>query len=557
MKFDRRQTLALLGAGTAVAAPRAAQAAAKAGFQHGVASGDPLQDRLVIWTRVTPDDPAVDRTNLRYFVARADRPGRKVKQGRAYTSAGRDFTVKVDVDGLQPGVEYVYWFEAGSVKSPVGRARTLPKGAAADAVFAVASCSLWAGGFFNAYEAIAALPRVDAVVHLGDYIYEYGVDGFGAEIGPKIGRLVDPPHEILTLADYRRRHAQVKSDPQLQAAHARAAWIVVWDDHETANDSWTGGAENHNAETEGGWNERKATALRAWYEWMPIRDPEPGRPFEAINRSFHFGDLASLIMVETRLAARAKPLDYAVDLPVVEGKPDMAAFGVKLADPSRTMMGERQEAWLADELAASVTAGRRWQVLGNQVVMARAIMPDIRKAVGGDAGLADLLTRIPEYARAPVRDSVGIAQLGLPAGLDTWDGYPAARERLYGAFKTARATPIVISGDSHAFWANELWDGPGTTRVAAEFGATGISSPGFGDIIPGVDFGAAFIERNKEVVYANHAAKGFVLLTLTREAAKAEMVAVSTIFSPQYETAVLKTFEVRPAEVGVGPVTAI
>jgi len=188
-------------------------------------------------------------------------------------------------------------------------------------VLAVASCALYPNGYFNAYGAIAGLERVDAVVHLGDYIYEYGGPGScGADSPVAAQRPHDPPHECLSLADYRRRHAQYKADPQLQAAHARASWIVVWDDHEVCNDSWKGGAENHNPDTgEGDWAARKAAALKAYYEWMPIREPGPGRSAEMANRSFQFGDLASLLMVETRLTARSHQLSYGEDLPIVDG----------------------------------------------------------------------------------------------------------------------------------------------------------------------------------------------------------------------------------------------
>jgi phosphodiesterase/alkaline phosphatase D-like protein len=158
---------------------------------------------------------------------------------------------------------------------------------------------LYGGGLFNVYDAIAKQPTLDAVLHLGDYIYEYGADGYGADIARKIGRIVEPSHEILTLTDYRQRHAQVKRDANMQAAHARAAFICVWDDHEVANDDWIGGAENHDPAKEGDWKARKAAAMQAYFEWMPIRDPLPGRPWEAINRSFEFGDLATLAMVET------------------------------------------------------------------------------------------------------------------------------------------------------------------------------------------------------------------------------------------------------------------
>lgn len=553
IKLDRRKAVGLIGVGAALRdAP--ASAAAKAGFQHGVASGDPLNDSVVIWTRLTPADPSETRLSAEYYVARADRPGRKVKQGRSFTSASRDFTIKIDITGLEPGRDYIYWFEANGVKSPVGRARTLPKGPTQDAVLAVASCALWTGGFFNAYEAISKLERIDAVVHLGDYIYEYGPEGFGSEIGQKIGRTVDPPKEVVTLAEYRARHAQAKSDPMLQAAHARAPWIVVWDDHEVANDSWASGAENHQPATEGSFDARKANALRAWYEWMPIREPAPGRAFEAINRSFHFGDLASLIMVETRLTARSHQIDYATDL-VVDGKPDPQGFAAKMMDPTRTMMGERQEAWLGDELANSVRSGRRWQLLGNQVVMAKVPMPDVRSRMTEQA-YSTLLASQPAFIQQQVVQAGAVAALGLPFNLDAWDGYPLARERVYAAMKAAKARPVVLSGDSHAFWANNLHDAAGE-RVAVEFGATGVTSPGVGAILAGAPLDQSLIEHAREVAYTDQQANGFVLVSLTHEAATADMIAVSTVFAPQSEARTLKRFRVAATDGGVGAVEEV
>jgi alkaline phosphatase D len=551
MKFDRRQALGLLGAGTATASCATAPALPPAQFLHGVASGDPLSDRVILWTAVSGEQNA--GRPIRWEVAENPDFSGAVKKGGTRTNDGG--TVKVDVTGLKPGRDYWYRFHDGAGSaSQIGRTRTLPSGPTADVVLAVASCALWPGGFYNAYEAIANLPRVDAVVHLGDYIYEYGQDGYGGDIGAKLGRLLDPPHEILTLADYRRRHAQAKSDPKLQAAHARAPWIVVWDDHETANDSWMGGAENHTPATEGGWDDRKAAALRAWYEWMPIREAAPGKGFEAINRSFQFGDLASLIMVETRLTARAYQLDYSRDL-LVNGKPDGAAFKAKYLDPTRQMMGEKQEGWLAGELASSVAAGRRWQVLGNQVVMARVTMPDVRSQMSEKA-FGDMYAGLPEEFKGPVMQAQAIAQAKLPYNLDAWDGYPVARERFYGMVQQTGARAIVLSGDSHAFWANDLHDMKGA-RVAAEFGATGITSPGFNDVLVGAPVNEAFVSQNAEVKYTDHGAKGFVLLTLTPLAATADMVAVSTIYAPQYQTRTLKRFRVEPAAVGVGAVTEV
>jgi alkaline phosphatase D len=556
MTVNRRAALALLGLGGGAAAAPALgrEASTKPGvsFAHGVAAGDPLRDRAIIWTRLTPADPATRSLHYSWSVAPVDRrPGGA--KGVGVTDASRDFTVKVDVKGLDPDRAYIYSFKAGGVGSPVGRFMTLPVGKTDDVVMAVATCSLYPGGYFNAYQAIAELPRVDVVLHLGDYIYEYALEGYGAQTGKALNRIPTPDHECVTLADYRLRHACHKADPQLQAAHARAAWIVVWDDHETANDSWTGGAENHQPATEGDWNTRKAAGIKAYYEWMPIREPDPAQPF-ICYRSFHFGDLAALIMTETRLTARTQQLTYAKDFHVVDGNPDVAGFEARWQDPGRRMMGPGQEDWIAGELAASVTAGHAWQVLGNQVVMADIPAPDVKSKVAPAQWSAALAGIDPEDA-AMVEGMSLLAVLGLPYNLDSWDGYPADRARLYKRFRDAKANPIVLSGDSHAFWANELHDDRGL--LAVEFGATGITSPGNGDALPGLPLNEGF-EAAREVVFCDHSAKGFVLLTLTRDAAKGELIAVSTIMDRRFETTVLKAFTVQPlAGGGVGPLKAV
>ena len=561
MNINRRGALALLGLGGAAATPARAAKLAAVSYQHGVASGDPLQDRIVFWTRVTPSSPGFAGPYPGKLLVGTTADLKGARSIPVTTAADRDWTVKTDVTGLKPATDYWYRFEFDGFASPVGRARTLPEGSVKDVVLAVASCSLYPAGYFNAYDAISKLERVDAVVHLGDYIYEYGAapGDYGMNSPVAAQRSPLPAGEIVSLADYRMRHAQYKSDPKLQAAHARAPWIVVWDDHETANDSWIGGAENHNPDKgEGDWAARKAAALKAYYEWMPIRDPAPGGLLESSWRSFRFGDLASLMMVETRLAGRDQALEYdARTLPVVDGKPDVAHFVKLWQDPSRRLLGERQEQWLAGELDRSVKAGEAWQILGNQIVMGRVCAPNLPKVMG-EAAWNALFARLPDYAREPVLRSASMSAVDIPINLDSWDGYPVQRERVYEMFRATKARPIVLSGDSHSFWANELWDDGRKTLVAAEFGTTGVTSPGFEDILQGAPLGAALVERNPEVKYANSAAKGFVLLTLTRTEAKAELIAVSTIHAEDYTAAPAKTFAVAPgADGGVGPLRAL
>ena len=548
MAINRRGLLAMLGAGAGVAAgPANATQPALATYLHGVASGDPLQDRVVFWTRVTTPDTLPMSGKLLIGTS----PDLKGARTVAVTATPeRDWTIKADVDGLKPATDYFYRCDFDGHLSPVGRARTLPAGPTKDVVLAVASCSLYPNGYFNAYGAIAKLDRVDAVVHLGDYIYEYGGPGsYGDETDRGLHRPHDPPREIVSLADYRRRHAQYKTDPQLQAAHARAPWIVVWDDHEVCNDTWKGGGENHNPDQgEGDFATRKAAALKAYYEWMPIREPESGRAIEMINRSFHFGDLASLMMVETRLTARSHQLSYARDLPIVDGKPDAAAFKAKWLDPERRLMGPDQLAWLAGELKGSVAAGRTWQVLGNQIVMARVSSPDFRAQMG-DAKFGEMVAGLPEEYRKPMAQLSALGAVGLPYNLDSWDGYPVDRERVLGACKAAGAHPLVLSGDSHAYWANELHDAGGA-RIAAELATTGVTSPGAGDIIRGVPLNQGFEDKNAEVVFTDHSAKGYILLTLSKAEAKAEYMAVSTILSEDYTVAPMRTFTVTPVAGG-------
>ncbi|WP_231638970.1 alkaline phosphatase D family protein [Sphingomonas profundi] len=539
--IDRRSALALIGAGAALPAAGQAATPAAASFAHGVASGDPATDGAILWTRVTTDAAAVP---VRWSVAESE-GGKPVASGTAEARAARDHTVKVEAGRLKPGRDYWYWFEAAGTRSPVGRFRTLPEGKAADVVMAVVSCQLYANGLFNAYDAIAREARLDAVVHLGDYIYEYDPLDYGGANARALNRLVKPDHEIVTLADYRARHASYKTDADLQAAHARAAFICVWDDHETANDSWTGGAENHQPATEGDWKARKAAAIQAYFEWMPIRDPIPGKTWESINRSFQFGDLATLLMVETRLLARSQQADEVVK-PVDAAS--IAAVLKERARPDREMLGPPQRSWVEQELKASVAAGRPWQVLGNQVVMARVPGPDIVKLAGPEKAAA-MLAALPPAVATRLKTAQAGFRAGLPYNLDSWDGYPPARQRLYESFRAAGSRPLVLSGDSHAFWANDLFD-DGGALVAVEFGTSSITSPSVGDSLSGVPLGQMLEAAGEEVVFCDQRAKGYILLTLTPERARADYVAVSTILAKPYEARRIAAFEARAADKG-------
>ncbi len=328
-------TLSLAACATPAAKTGPSGYAGEVEFLHGVASGDPLTDRVILWTRVTPksgDGPIP----VKYEVFGQD--GSLVTSGMLSADAAHDFCVKADAKGLKPATVYTYKFtamtEGGDVTSPTGRTRTTAASGETPVKMIVISCSNWQFGQFNAYKALSEEPDLDVILHLGDYIYEYGIDGYGGEIAKKLGREHDPITECITLSDYRLRHAQYKTDPNLQAAHAAAPWICTWDDHESANDSYRTGAQNHNPENnEGSWSDRKMAAIQAYFEWIPIREPEAGNITSAVWRSFEFGDVATVHALESRLTGRSPELEW---YSVVTGNPSqeemMARVQAKLAE---------------------------------------------------------------------------------------------------------------------------------------------------------------------------------------------------------------------------------
>ncbi len=548
-RLTRRGALGL-GAGLGVAslgaagcATTGAAASSTGTFQHGIASGDPTQTSVLIWTRVTPE--AEGPMAVAWGVARDSGFTDVVKRGVFNTGPERDYTVKVDVQGLEPGQLYYYWFSVGRTSSPGGATRTLPATGTGDYRMAVVSCSNWPFGYFNAYREIAkrgTQGQLDAVIHLGDYIYEYAVTGYGGAVGKELGRNHEPEHEIITLADYRQRHAQYKSDPDLQAAHAVAPWFCTWDDHESTNNSYRTGAENHQADTEGDWSVRKATAVQAYLEWMPVRDPEAGKAREAIWRKFEIGDLATLFLLESRLVGRGEDVTYGeihvaadADRPAIVDR-----IKAKLNDPNRTMLGFEQEAWLAEGLKQSAAAGKKWQVLGNQVTMAKVQMPDLQRHLTPE-----------QYATLSqgAKRSYSTARWGLEWNPDAWSGYPQARERLYQAAKAANARLVTVTGDTHTSWANELHDASGQKR-GVEFGCTSVTSNGAGDNLPLQELNWLMAEANDEVLYYNAFSKGFTILTLTAEQVEAEFVKVSTVRSREYFASTDAKFLARENEIG-------
>lgn len=501
-------------------------------FAHGVASGDPGPTSVVIWTRVTPPAAVSDARATIVWEAAADEAFTDMRgKGEAETGAARDWTVKVELNDLGPGAHYYYRFRIGDTYSPVGRTRTLPAGALSKARFAVVSCSNFPFGYFNVYDLIARENDYDAVLHLGDYFYEYSREGYGGATGAALGRDHEPAHEVLTLDDYRKRHGQYKADASAQAMHARHPIIPIWDDHETSNNSWTGGAENHDPQTEGDWNARRRAALQAYFEWMPVREPTPSP--EAFFRSFSFGDLLTIAAIETRLTARVRPFEYNEVVPLLKSAEDIARFRDEtLWDDEREMLGGAQRQFLEQTFQDSNRAGQPWRLIANQVIMAKVTAPDLSEHVTEE----DIVALEQQWDQA--RAFIEFSKLGLPTNLDAWDGYPAAREKFYNlARDNGGDGMIVVTGDTHTWWANDLVTKDGAA-AGVELGVSSVTSPSpyqpsfLGG--KGADYALLTNRENDDVRYLSGETHGFIDLTVERDSARAVFRAVDTIESPSY-----------------------
>ena len=525
-------------------------------FGHGVASGDPLSDRVIIWTRVTPDDEEYSGTvNVAWAVYHDEQGTQVFNNGITNTDASKDFTVKLDITGLQPDTTYYYQFAVSDeAASPVGQTKTLPTGQVDQVKMAVCSCSNYPAGLFNAYREMAN-SDADVIVHLGDYIYEYGSNE--SPTADAQVRAPEPVAELLTLSEYRERYAQYRSDTYLQLAHQNKPFICIWDDHEVANDSYKNGAENHN-DGEGSWTERMNAAVQAYHEWLPIRS---GSDLKAIYRTFDFGDLVSLHMLETRLLARSEQLGFA----------DIMADSSVLMSADRTLMGDTQVAqvqqWMSDSNAV-------WQVIGQQVLMGRMNVPmelltglgtlQSLLSSGGDADAAQqqLLTMLSELVTIKQRVLQGDSTLTdeerarvttvVPYNLDAWDGYMYNREQLLQTSAQLQKNTIVLAGDTHNAWANDIYLMNTSTGAidrsgdpaAVEFATGSVTSPGFERYL-GLENSAqpAQMQENFEMAvttlvddlkYLNAADRGYMMVTYTQDKASAEWFYVSTIRDSEY-----------------------
>lgn len=520
----------------------------KVEFLHGVASGDPLKDRVILWTRITPQDTSL-RLEVVWEIATDDKFTQVINTGKVQTASAQDFTVKVDADKLKSGQTYYYRFKFGSVISPVGRTKTLPE-TTSSVQFAVCSCSNYPAGYFYVYKEMAK-QEVDAIIHLGDYIYEYGKDGYATEEAVKLGRTLaaDNDKEIIKLDDYRKRYALYHTDSDLQAAHARHPFIVIWDDHELANDAWKDGAENHQA-NEGNFLDRKLAALQAYFEWMPIR-PVSATDHLNIYRQFDFGSLVQLTMLDTRILARDKQLDYA-NYMTASGL-DIAKFQTDLTSTTRTLMGYTQREWLQKKLAQSTAT---WNVLGQQVLMAKMLIPaelllSLSAITSGNVTAETLVKmnqQIIELVTLKVRLKSGDPTLTAaekarvttvaPYNLDAWDGYYAEREILYGTLKTLNKKVVVLAGDTHNAWSADLHTQAGDF-VGVELATSSVSSPGMEKYlsIPLAQlqqFEMAFTTLIDELNYTNLNQRGYLKVSFTAQQVQADWVFVNSIKEKTY-----------------------
>jgi len=521
----------------------------QADFLHGVASGDPLQDKVILWTRLTPVDLSA-RLNVTWEIATDDQFKLNLKTGVVQTTKTDDFTVKVDATGLQTDTIYYYRFHFGNKTSPVGQTKTLPV-STNKVSFAVCSCSNYPAGYFYVYREIAK-QNVDVVIHLGDYIYEYGADGYATEDAEKLGRTLpsDNNKEIIKLEDYRKRYALYRQDKDLQAVHQRHPFIVIWDDHELANDTWRDGAENHQ-DNEGSFSDRKLAALQAYFEWMPIR-PVSNTDHLNIYRQFNFGSLVQLTMLDTRIIARDEQLEYK-DYMTASGL-DAQKFQADLTDSKRTLMGLTQRDWLVDKLKQSTAT---WNVIGQQVLMSKMWIPaellvslgQITSGGTSPDALAKMNAQITELVTLKLRLEQGDPTLTVqekarvttlvPYNLDAWDGYYAEREFVYDKLAEFNKKIIVLAGDTHNAWTSYLYSQK-RKYVGVELATSSVSSPGLEkylsiplDQLQKFEF--AFTTLIDELTYCNLNQRGYLVVTLDDTQVQSDWIFVDSIKNAEYK----------------------
>ncbi len=480
---------------------------AKVAFLHGIASGDPLADRVMLWTRVTPADLGTSSVPVNVTVYNDPELSQVVQTYQGTATATRDFTVKIDAIGLAPGTTYYYRFEAQGVQSAIGRTRTLPTGSVDHLRLGLVSCSSLAHGYFHAYHFLSQRADLDVILHLGDYIYEYGNDEYGST------RSYEPANEIISLSDYRTRHNQYKRDADLMELHRQHPFITIWDDHEVCDNSRRDSANNHQPD-EGDYQQRKAWAQQAYDEWMPIRYPEPGN-VNKIWRRFSMGDLLDLTLLDTRLYDRDDEIECTE--PVLSESPIPLCPDALIPDYERKLIGPEQMTYLKDSL--SNPAGQ-WKVIGQQVMMGQL-----------------------KFTTTPLNDTTGIQDVYFNP--DQWDGYPGERLEILDYIEANSINDVVVlTGDIHTSWAMDVTQDPdditaynpitGAGSKAVEFVCTSVTSPGLEEIIPLIPATlpqtvSALRLVNPHLRYVDGVRRGYMILDVTPEAMVGEWWYVSDV----------------------------
>ena len=491
-------------------------------FNHGVASGDPTADAIIIWTKITKSSNST--INVKWQFSDKKNFSNIINSGLVKSYSHNDFSVKVDskIPMKYCGKEIYYRFCANNIFSITGTTKTLPKNDPSKFNIAICSCSNYPGGYFNAYKEIANDNNIDLVLHLGDYLYEYDKDGYATEDSEKMSRVVDPPHETVTLDDYRKRHALYKTDEDLQLLHSSKAMVAVWDDHEFTNDSWKYGAENHSFD-EGLFSTRKANAIKAYYEWMPIRESKSKLK---IWRKFEIGSLFQLFMIDTRSIYRDKQLS--LENYINNNKFDKTRFKKDLVK-KRDLVGKEQFKWLNKNINNEF----KWSIIGQQVLVAPTVLPEIFLKIDK--------TKIPEYLHKYFK----IAGMNIPYNTDSWDGYPNERNNLYKILNKSQSS-IVLTGDTHNSWISNLYD-KDKKFIGVEIATPAISSPNtvdtFGSITKNID--KDFIKHNEHLKWTNGTNKGYVRLEITNLIIEAKFIYVSTVKSRNYKVIDQNTFIVK------------
>ncbi len=496
-------------------------------FEHGIASGDPTPEKVILWTRVSSNS---DNSILVFYeISNTVDFKTIIASGKKYADRRKDFTVKVDakIPKRYRGQKVFYRFRAEGAYSQIGTTFTLPKDVE-NFKIAVFSCSNYPAGYFNAYDSASNDESIDLAVHLGDYLYEYKQGEYATDNAIRLNRQPIPNKEIVSLSDYRQRHAQYKSDVDLQKLHSSMPVLCAWDDHEITNDAWKDNAENHQI-NEGSFSLRKRNAIKAYYEWMPVREPKT--PFNNWKR-YKIGKLIDLKLLETRISSRSKQVnlnDHVSD----DGNFQKDAFFKELNNAQRSLLGNQQ----LDFIKENDRDDQTWNLYAQQVLLATLKLPTIPDYI------IDALPDYQSYYKTVIKED-------LPYNLDAWDGYPAERKRFLNTVRSISNKNIFIAGDTHNCWANNINEGE--NFIGAELGTPSVTSPGasenFNGLIPNNLLENSMLMKNKNLKWTNLVNRGYLTIDFTKDIATAEFIAIDNILSKNYKTKVLKRIEIFPGE---------